>query len=149
MRLSCRWTRKKPTAGASTPTIAPAAKARRMNSESNMDVRGVVPDAGQLTRRVVEDEQRRLRRERLGDKCPLLLPAGQPGERAVGHGSEADTGDRLFDCTPVRSTQRAEQTAADEAARGYDLAHGRGRVSAELRALGEVAQLGAVRKAVR
>src|SRR5918999_4074199 len=145
MRLSCRWTRKNPTAGASTPTIAPSSKARRMSSDSNMDVRGVVPDAGQLTRRaveddspaheqqpldvtldrsklvrdvedrdsqltveaveqrgqrllrldvdarrgLVEDEQRWLRRERLRDKCPLLLPAGQPGERVVGHGSEA------------------------------------------------------------
>ena len=35
-----------PTAGASTPTIAPVAKASRMNSESRMDMRRVVPDPG-------------------------------------------------------------------------------------------------------
>src|SRR5512132_2507397 len=52
-----RWTRKKPTAGASTPITAPAAKASRMNSDSNMDVRGVVPDARQIGRRAVEDDR--------------------------------------------------------------------------------------------
>src|SRR5262245_61028638 len=57
MRLMRRWTRKKPTAGARTPITAPTAKARRMNSESNMDVRGVVPDAGKLGRRPVEDDR--------------------------------------------------------------------------------------------
>src|SRR5215211_6913302 len=51
-----RWTRKKPTAGASTPTTAPAAKASRMNSDSNMDVRGVVPQPRQRGRRSVEDD---------------------------------------------------------------------------------------------
>src|SRR4029453_15858056 len=52
-----RWTRKKPTAGASTPTTAPAPKARRMNSLWNMDVPRVVPEAGQLVRRAVEDDR--------------------------------------------------------------------------------------------
>src|SRR5207248_6019343 len=56
IKLICRWTRKKPTTGASKPTIAPAANARRMNSNSNMDVRGVVPDAGERRRRSVEDD---------------------------------------------------------------------------------------------
>ena len=56
IRLSCRWTRKKPTAGASSPTIAPAAKASRMNSSSSMDVRRVVPDAGEALGRAVEHD---------------------------------------------------------------------------------------------
>src|SRR5688572_30906268 len=57
IRLMRRWTRKNPTAGASTPITAPAAKASRMNSESNMDVRGVVPDAGKVPRPAVEDDR--------------------------------------------------------------------------------------------
>src|SRR6188508_476493 len=56
MRLSWRWTRKKPTAGASRPTTAPAAKASRMNSRSSMDMRRVVPEAGEILRRAVEDD---------------------------------------------------------------------------------------------
>src|SRR3954454_23418959 len=56
IRLICRWTRKKPTDGASTPTIAPAANASRMNSRSSMRVRRVVPDARQVRRRPVEDD---------------------------------------------------------------------------------------------
>src|SRR5688572_4584412 len=52
-----RCTRKKPTAGASTPTIAPDASARRMNSLSSMDVCRVVPEAGQVVRRAVEDDR--------------------------------------------------------------------------------------------
>src|SRR5436190_17667373 len=56
IRLSSRCTRKKPTVGASTPTIAPAANASRMNSRSSMHVRGVVPDAGERRRRAVEDD---------------------------------------------------------------------------------------------
>src|SRR5262245_20246130 len=52
-----RWTRKKPTAGASTPTTAPAPNARRMNSLWNMGVSRVVPDAGQLARGSVEHDR--------------------------------------------------------------------------------------------
>ena len=52
-----RWTRKNPTAGASTPTIAPAPSARRMNSLSSMDVCRVVPHAGQVAGRAVEDDR--------------------------------------------------------------------------------------------
>ena len=63
IRLSCRWTRKKPTAGASRPTIAPAAKASRMNSSSSMrrGCRRVVPDAGEVAR---AGRRRRCRRGR-------------------------------------------------------------------------------------
>src|SRR5439155_21953017 len=56
IRLSRRWTRKKPTAGASRPTTMPAPNASRMNSRSSMDVRRVVPDTGQGRRRPVEDD---------------------------------------------------------------------------------------------
>src|SRR5437867_7103540 len=56
IRLSRRWTRKKPTAGASSPTTIPAANASRMNSRSSMRVRGVVPDTGQVRGRPVEDD---------------------------------------------------------------------------------------------
>src|SRR5437773_6349148 len=56
IRLISRCTRKNPTVGASTPTIAPAANASRMNSRSSMGVRGVVPDARQVGRRAVEDD---------------------------------------------------------------------------------------------
>src|SRR5436309_11680612 len=55
-RLRRRWTRKNPTAGASNPTTMPAPNASRMNSRSSMDVRGVVPDTGQVRRRPVEDD---------------------------------------------------------------------------------------------
>src|SRR5437899_1144884 len=46
-RPSRRWTRKNPTAGASSPTTMPAPNASRMNSRSSMRVRRVVPDTGQ------------------------------------------------------------------------------------------------------
>src|SRR5215207_8617690 len=111
IRLSWRWTRKKPTAGASTPTIAPAARASRMNSESRMDMGGVVPAGGQVPGRavdgdlgaervdqggerllgarvdtgrgLVEDQQFGLRRQRLGDERSLPLAAGEVGEGAI------------------------------------------------------------------
>src|SRR5688500_17796064 len=51
-----RWTRKKPTAGARTPTMAPVAKASRMNSNANVEMRGVVPEAGQLGWWPIEDD---------------------------------------------------------------------------------------------
>src|SRR5215207_4925403 len=57
IRLSRRWTRKKPTAGARTPMTAPVASASRMNSSSSMRVRGVVPDARQLRRAAVEHDR--------------------------------------------------------------------------------------------
>src|SRR5690242_21405799 len=52
-----RWTRKNPTVGASTPTIAPTPNASRMNSRSSMLVRRVVPDARKVVRRAVEDNR--------------------------------------------------------------------------------------------
>src|SRR4029453_11487712 len=57
IRLMRRWTRKKPTAGAIRPITMPAAKARRMNSSSNMGVRGVGPELGQGGRMTVEDDR--------------------------------------------------------------------------------------------
>src|SRR5918996_1134564 len=57
IRLMPRCTTKKPTVGASRPITAPAAKARRMNSESNMDVGGVVPETREVGRRSVEDDR--------------------------------------------------------------------------------------------
>src|SRR4249919_1113228 len=51
-----RCTRKKPTAGASNPMTAPVANARRMNSESSMGMRGVVPVVREGSRRAVEDD---------------------------------------------------------------------------------------------
>src|SRR6266540_1444181 len=67
IRLICRWTRKKPTTGASSPTIAPAANASRMNSNSNMDVGGVVPQLGQGRGRPVEDDSLADEHESLDD----------------------------------------------------------------------------------
>src|SRR5665809_114314 len=52
-----RWTRKNPTAGARTPTTAPAPSASRMNSDSSMGVRRVVPDPRQRLRRTVENDR--------------------------------------------------------------------------------------------
>src|SRR6476619_6747383 len=57
-----RSTRKNPTAGASSPTTAPVASARRMNSRSSMVmavivlVGRVVPDAGKPARRAVVND---------------------------------------------------------------------------------------------
>src|SRR4029078_9586703 len=56
IRLICRWTRKNPTAGASTPTTAPVAKAMRMKSASKMKMGRVVPVGGKLGGRAVEDD---------------------------------------------------------------------------------------------
>src|SRR4029079_17322735 len=56
IRLICRWTRKNPTAGASTPTTAPVANAIRMNSASRMNMGRVVPVGGELGGRAVEDD---------------------------------------------------------------------------------------------
>src|SRR4029079_6002199 len=56
IRLICRWTRKNPTAGASTPTTAPVAKAIRMKSASRMNMGRVVPVGGKLRGRAVVDD---------------------------------------------------------------------------------------------
>src|SRR5215218_10659674 len=64
IRLIRRWTRKNPTAGASTPTTAPVASARRMNSRSSSDmacvamrVRRVVPPLREIDRCPVEHDR--------------------------------------------------------------------------------------------
>src|SRR3954454_17250014 len=108
IRLRLRWTRKKPTTGASTPTIAPAANARRMNSNSNMRVRGVVPDGGEVAGRAVEDNplahehdpvDEALDRAELvrdvedRDAQLVVQPAEQRGERLLG--LDVDAGRRL------------------------------------------------------
>src|SRR3954449_12350742 len=56
IRLISRCTRKNPTVGARTPTIAPAANASRMNSRSSMRVRRVVPEVRERGRGSVEDD---------------------------------------------------------------------------------------------
>src|SRR5215218_5445544 len=56
IRLIRRWTRKNPTAGASTPTTAPVANASRMKSASKMDMRRVVPRSREARRVAVEDD---------------------------------------------------------------------------------------------
>src|ERR671937_2358828 len=56
MRLSRRWTRKKPTAGARSSTTMPAPNASRMNSRSSMCVRGVMPEIWEFGGRSVEDD---------------------------------------------------------------------------------------------
>src|SRR3990172_212900 len=166
-----RSTRKKPTAGASSPTTAPIANASRMNSSSSMDVRGVVPDPRKAVRTAVEDdappdehqplhepldgaelvrdvddrhaelpvelvEQRRQRlprgrgdsgcgvvedaerglaRERLGNERPLLRAAGESAERRVCPGGERDALDRLVDDRAVAGSQRAEEAGGGRA----------------------------------
>src|SRR5919204_60958 len=56
IRLMRRWTRKKPTAGASTPTTAPAAKASRMKSALKMDMGRVMPSGSERRGVAVEDD---------------------------------------------------------------------------------------------
>src|SRR4051794_25604522 len=145
IRLSWRWTRKKPTAGASRPTTTPATSASRMNSRSRMCMGWVVPGCRELGGRsveldaathhdqavgvrlnraelmgdeehrhaevaaqlfdqlgqsglrvgvnpgggLVEDEQLRRTRERLGDEGPLALPPGERRERPLRKVAEA------------------------------------------------------------
>src|SRR5439155_14918748 len=62
-----RWTRKKPTAGASTPMTTPAPKASRMNSWLSMGVGGVVPALGQVGRCAVEGDPAADEEQPLGD----------------------------------------------------------------------------------
>ena len=60
--------------------------------------------------------------------------------------AQPDPFDRFGDDGAVAPAQRPEQAAGRQPARGHDLAHGRGRVDAELRALREVAERGATRE---
>src|SRR5205807_685820 len=125
IRLSSRCTRKKPTVGASTPTIAPAAKASRMNSRSSMHVRRVVPDPGEVRRIAVEDDP-------LADEDEPLREVPEP------HAIERD----------VHGLPILPLEPPDEAARrapGFDdLTHRRRRVHADGRPLREVADAFAV-----
>src|SRR5918911_3431531 len=115
IRLICRWTRKKPTTGATSPTTAPAPKASRMNSRSSMGVRGVVPERGQSPGRPVEldffaDEQEALhdvldRTELVrdvedGDAELAVQPLQELGERFLR--CDVDAGGRLVEREQVR-----------------------------------------------
>src|SRR5438093_3451113 len=196
-RLNLRWTRKKPTAGASTPTTMPAPNASRMNSRSSMCVRRVVPDTRQgrggpveddlasnqdesfdesldraelvrdvqdghaelvsqpleqrgdrilcldvhAGRRLVEDQQVRLRRKCLGDERALLLAAGERRQPAVGLGLEAHPLDGVAHRNTVGTCERPEQPRARRTPRGDQLADRERRVDPGLRPLREVADL--------
>ena len=100
-------------------------------------------------RRLVQDEQRRLAGESLGDEGALLLAARERPQREIGAVCEPDTLDRLGDDGAVAAAQRAEQPSRREPACGNDLTHGRGRIDPELRALGEIAKGGAARESRR
>src|SRR4051794_33730524 len=177
IRLIRRWTRKKPTAGASTPTTAPAPKASLMNSWSSMRVGGVVPALGQVVRvaveldpapdeeqplrdvldraelvrdvedgdvelavqsgeqcgerllrvgvdtgrRLVEDQQPRLRGDRLRDEGALLLPAGEGCNGLACLVAETDAGDRALDGLAVGTREPADEPGPGDAAGGDDL----------------------------
>src|SRR5688572_6543810 len=81
MRLCPRCTRKKPTARASTPTIAPAAKASRMKSASRMDMGRVVPLPGKRRGRAVEDDAAAHEHEPFDEllECPELVRDEEDG----------------------------------------------------------------------
>src|SRR3954468_23715484 len=194
IRLISRCTRKNPTVGASTPTIAPAANASRMNSRSSMDVRRAVPDAGEARRRpvvddpladedeaadellhgaelvrdvqerhrqvavepveerrerllrldvdprrrLVEDEQRRARRERLRDERALLLPPREPCHRPPREVRHPDALQCLVDRLAVLAAKTAEQPERSTAGLD-DLPDRRRRAHGDPRALREVA----------
>src|SRR5215211_8103337 len=160
-----RCTRKNPTAGASSPTTAPVAKASRMKSASRMDMRRVVPgrrkrrrrpvegdaaanedepldialDRSELVRDVedgraqvgvelleqggegllgvrvyarrglVENEEVRLPRERLGNVRPLLLAAREPLDGRVGLIGQPDALDRRLDGAAIGRAKRPRQ----------------------------------------
>ena len=91
-------------------------------------------------RRLVQDEQRGLAGECLGDERALLLAARERAHREVGAVGQSDALDRLGDDGAVAAAQRAEQPTGREPAGGDDLAHRRRSVDPELRALGEVAE---------
>src|SRR5436190_20325160 len=124
IRLRRRWTRKKPTAGASSPTTMPLAKASRMNSGSRMDMRGVVPRGGQLGGRAVEHDRAADEDESVDvgldgaelvrhveDRRPELLvePLQELGERGLR--LDVDPGGRLVEHEHLRL---ARQRLRDE-----------------------------------
>ncbi len=103
-------------------------------------------DAG---RRLVEDEQRRLARERLRDECSLLHSARERADRRVGDVLEADAADRLGDEPAIVCVEPADEPARRHPPGADDLANGRRRVASDLRALREVPERPAAREAVR
>jgi hypothetical protein len=63
-------------------------------------------DAG---RRLVEQQQQRLLRDRARDECALLLPAGERADVAVGETAPLDRFDRARAGTPDERGERAER----------------------------------------
>src|SRR5207247_1945692 len=117
IRLSSRWTRKKPTVGASTPTTAPAANARRMNTRSS---------------------KRRPGGGRLRDEGALLLATGEARHRPPREVREADSLECLVDRLAILAPQPADRP--ERRASGlHDLPHGHGGVHADACPLREVA----------
>jgi hypothetical protein len=96
---------------------------------------------------LVECEEARLGRERLGDERSLLLPAGETSQRPVPELTEADALDRLLDRVVVAAREAAERLAG-AAPRCHDLAHGRRSLDAEVRPLGQVPEPRAIAEAV-
>jgi hypothetical protein len=90
--------------------------------------------------RLVEDQQLGLGRKRLGDERPLLLTAGEPGERPVGDLREPDPADRLVHVRPVVPPEAPEQPRARQSSGRHDLANGRRRVEPQLSTLRQVAE---------
>ncbi len=100
-------------------------------------------------RRLVEHEERGLRRERLGDECALLHPARQRAKRRIGDRGETDALDRLGDEGSVLTTRAPDDPFPRDAPRGHDFANRRRRVAPGARALREIAERASTRVAVR
>jgi len=97
-------------------------------------------DAG---RRLVEHEEARTGRERLGDERALLLPAGEGREPPPRKVAQTDALERLVDGDSVVSAQPSPRVER-RTPRLDDLADRRRRVNAHLRPLGEVPDTRAV-----
>ena len=91
--------------------------------------------------RLVEDQEARLGRDRLGDEGALLLAAGQSGDRLVCLRGQADAADRRVDGAAIVGRQRPEQPPAGDAAGGDDLADGGRGLDPEVGALREVGEI--------
>jgi hypothetical protein len=99
-------------------------------------------------RRLVQDEQLRLRCERLGDEGALLLPPRETHERPLGDVGKPDARDRLVDQRAVMSRHPSHEPGPRQAPGGHDLVD-RGRcVEPELRSLREIAEREAAGKPV-
>ena len=91
-------------------------------------------------RRLVQDEQLRLRCERLGDECALLLPAGETHEWPLGDAGESDARNRFVDELAVASRKTPQKSRARQAPGDHDLANSGRRVEPKLRSLSEIAE---------